>query len=93
VIAHASSQRLAEKSRWMARSSRSDSERRYASIIFPIDVVRSERGFVLSVHVGSRGHTGEFKQDYFWWCGSLCILRVLQAVEEERGLGTFSGFV
>ena len=39
---HADSQRLAEKRRWMARSSISDWERRYESIILPIGVVRSK---------------------------------------------------
>lgn len=45
---HASSQRLAEKRRWMARSSRLDSSRKYASIIFPIGVVRSTQSVRLS---------------------------------------------
>lgn len=38
---YASSQRLAEKRRWIERSSISDSERKYESISLPIGVVRS----------------------------------------------------
>ena len=40
---HASSQRFAENSRCIARSSSSLSDRRYASIIFPMGVVRSSQ--------------------------------------------------
>jgi hypothetical protein len=53
----AASHRFAEKSRWIARSSRSDVPLRYASISLPVPVVRS----------GERERKGEGRRRAQWW--------------------------